>query len=75
MYFDSSRGTGTVNGGGTYSFIVIAVDGGCKGPDKFRIKITGSNGVVYDNLMNASDNTDPGSTTVIKGGSIEIHKA
>jgi hypothetical protein len=71
------RGTGTINDTGSYKFMVSAIDGqenGGVGPDTFRIKITDSvtGGVIYDNLMNTSENADP--TTAIGGGSIVVHK-
>jgi hypothetical protein len=68
------RGTGTINGTGTYSFMVSGIDGtvtGGGGVDKFRIKIWGSNGVVYDNNMGNDENGVP--TTALGGGSIVIH--
>jgi hypothetical protein len=49
--------TGQINGGG--------------GVDKFRMKIWGNNGILYDNQLNAPDTDDP--ATVIGGGSIVIH--
>jgi PKD domain len=68
------KGTGTINGVGTFGFILTAIDGqltGGGGTDKFRIKITDTLGaIVYDNLLNAPDSTDP---TAIGGGSIVIH--
>ncbi|MBI3000509.1 MAG: SBBP repeat-containing protein [Deltaproteobacteria bacterium] len=67
------KGTGTINGAGSYSFILTAIDGqvsGGGGVDKFRIKIWGS-GVIYDNQTGASDTADP--TTQLGGGSIVIH--
>ena len=67
------KGTGTINGAGSYSFILTAIDGqvsGGGGVDKFRIKIWGS-GVIYDNQTGASDTADP--TTQLEGGSIVIH--
>lgn len=70
------KGTGTINGSGTYSFMVTATDGdvnGGGGTDGFRIKIQDAGGVVYDNKMGASDDSDD--TTAIGGGSIVIHKA
>ncbi len=73
------RGTGTVNGAGSYGFELTAWDGqvsGGGGVDKFRIKIWNQNqgnGVVYDNMMNAADGADP--TTSLGGGSIVIHKS
>jgi hypothetical protein len=69
------KGTGTINGVGSYKFMLTAIDGdinGGGGADKFRIKIWGDNGVIYDNMLGASDTGDP--TTVISGGSIVIHK-
>jgi hypothetical protein len=69
------QGTGTINGTGSYNFMISAIDGsisGGGGVDKFRIKIqTAGGGVVYDNNVNASNNADP--TTVLGGGSIVIH--
>jgi hypothetical protein len=71
------KGLGTINGAGSYSFQLTAVDGqlpGGGGSDKFRIKIwdqNQGNGVIYDNQLGAGDNADP--TTVLGGGSITIH--
>jgi hypothetical protein len=71
------KGTGTINGAGSYRFMLTAIDGqinGGGGVDKFRIKIwdptTGQ--VIYDNQMGAGD--DALLTTAIQGGSIVIHK-
>jgi hypothetical protein len=69
------KGTGTINGSGTYNFLVTAIDGdnfnGTKKPDGFRIKITDAAGnVVYDNQMGADDTST--ATTTISGGSIQI---
>ena len=71
------KGTGTINDGGNYGFVLTAVDGqlsGGGGADLFRMKIwdktTGA--VVYDNLMDADDGAPP--TTTLGGGSIVIHK-
>jgi hypothetical protein len=72
------RGTGTVNGVGSYGFELTAWDGqvnGGGGVDRFRIKIwdqNQGNGVVYDNMMGADDGADP--TTAVGGGSVVIHK-
>lgn len=70
------KGGGVIKGQtGTFEFILTAIDGslpGGGGQDKFRLKITGPSGVVYDNKMGASDEADP--TTVLDGGSIVIHK-
>jgi len=75
------KGIGTINGSGTYGFILTAIDGdvnGGAGPDRFRIKIwdatqtaDGSSGAIYDNQLGASDTADP--STAIGGGSIVIH--
>ncbi|MCW4044791.1 MAG: PKD domain-containing protein [Candidatus Bathyarchaeota archaeon] len=67
------KGSGTINGEGSYGFLLSAIDGGTKGADMFRIKIwnaeTGD--VVYDNMLGATETDD--STTVIAGGSIVVH--
>jgi hypothetical protein len=66
------KGVGTINGAGSYYFMLSAIDGS---PDKFRIKIwdktTGV--VIYDNQLGAPDNSDP--STSIVGGSIVVHDA
>jgi hypothetical protein len=69
-------GEGTINGRGSYGFMVTAWDGQIKGKgdqDKFRIKIwdKATQAIVYDNQMNAREDADP--TTVLGGGSIVIH--
>jgi hypothetical protein len=69
------KGTGTINGSGTYDFLLTAIDGQVSGGgsvDRFRIKITGPGGLVYDNQLNAPEGADP--TTALGGGSIVIHK-
>ncbi len=76
------KGTGTINGSGSYGFILTVIDGdlrGRGGGDKLRIKIwdktksaDGSAGVVYDNQIGAPDTTDP--VTLLGAGSITIHK-
>jgi hypothetical protein len=71
------RGTGTVNGSGSYGFILTAIDGqvnGGGGTDRFRIKIwdrNQGNAVVYDNQYGAPD--DSYLATGLSGGSIVIH--
>ena len=68
------KGTGTINGSGSYTFMLTAFDGdnqGNKKPDSFRIKITGPGGIVYDNKMNQPDTSDE--ATELGGGSIVIH--
>ena len=71
------KGSGTINNGGNYDFMLTATDGQVNnggGVDKFRIKIWdwGTNAVVYDNQMNDPDDAD--ATDAIEGGSIVIHK-
>ncbi len=77
------KGTGTINGEGSYKFILTAVDGelpGGGGVDKFRIKIwledeeTGEEIIIYDNKLGAEDDTELDKTTEIRGGNIMIHK-
>ncbi len=70
------KGTGTINGGGDYGFLLTAVDGqfnGGGGVDKFRITIwdreTGA--VVYDNKMGKSD--DSAAATELGGGQVVVH--
>ncbi len=71
------RGFGTINGSGTYAFVLTAIDGGIMGlgsPDRFRIKITSLDGgtVIYDNKMGEAE--DGEAATALGGGSIVIHK-
>lgn len=73
------RGTGTINGAGSFGFELTAWDGdtpgGGGGPDRYRLKIwdqNRGNALLYDNQMNAEDGADP--TTALGGGSIVIHK-
>jgi parallel beta-helix repeat protein len=74
------KGTGTINGHGSYKFMITATDGslnGGGGTDKFRIKIWsedeyGTETVIYDNQIGAAVDAEP--TTVIGGGSIVVHK-
>ncbi len=71
------KGTGTINGTGSYGFLLTAVDGqynGGSAPDRFRIKIwdTTTGNVVYDNQMGASDTATP---TTLGGGNIVIHSS
>lgn len=70
------KGTGAVNGAGSYSFMLTAIDGampGGGGSDRFRIKIWDkiTEARVYDNQLDAPDGTDP--ITTLGGGSIVIH--
>jgi hypothetical protein len=66
------RGTGTVNGVGSFGFTLSAVDGqGGDGVDRIRIRITNAGGgVVYDNEP-GSDLTAPAATE-ISAGAIEV---
>ena len=69
------KGTGTINGAGTFGFLLSAVDGetaGGGGKDKFRIKIVdkATSQVVYDNMMGAPDSS--AAATLLGGGSIAI---
>ncbi len=71
------KGTGTINGEGTYGFMLTVIDGaisGGGGTDKFRIKIWDKidSTIVYDNQLGGLDDAEP--TTVLGGGSIVIHK-
>ena len=74
------KGTGTINGEGSYKFFITAVDGDLKekgDPDKFRIRIFGVNEdgteyTIYDNQQGEPIDADP--VTSISGGSIVIHK-
>ena len=68
------KGIGTINGSGSYSFLLTAIDGqsnGGGGIDRFRIKLTGPGGLVYDNNRGAEDGSVP--STALGGGSIVIH--
>ncbi len=68
------RGTGTINGVGTYNFILTARDGDMNGgttPDGFRMKITDSSGaVVYDNKAGTTNDMTSGNTQNIAGGTL-----
>ena len=66
------KGNGTVNGSGSYGFMLTAYDGT---PDRFRIKIwnTSTSAIVYDNRVGASDDIDDADPQAIAGGSIVIH--
>jgi len=72
------KGTGTINGAGTYGFMLSAIDAALTPStpvDLFRIKIwdKATDTLVYDNQLGAPDDADP--STAIGGGSIVIHKA
>jgi hypothetical protein len=65
-------GSGLVNGGGSYGYLLTATDNGV---DKFRIKIwdTTTNIVYYDNVIGASDDIDAANPQPLGGGNIKIH--
>jgi hypothetical protein len=68
------KGTGTVNGSGSYAFLLTVIDGqkpGGGGVDRFRLKVWGAGGVIYDNQM--GDGDDAQASTALSGGSIVIH--
>jgi hypothetical protein len=54
--------------------MLTSVDGQVNGGgiDKFRIKITDGDDVIYDNQIGDEDTANP--STVLGGGSIVIHK-
>ena len=62
------KGVGTINGGGSYGFMLTAVDGGLDG-DTFRVKIwdMATGDTVYDNRIGDDDGSAP--TEVLGGGS------
>jgi hypothetical protein len=64
------KGSGAINNAGNYNFILTVIDGGSGGNDKFRMKIWGTSGVIYDNQMNASNNANP--TQTLNGGNITV---
>ena len=69
------KGTGTINGGGSYKFIISAIDGKDDGnSDTFRIKIWDEvdGTVIYDNqIESVADDADP--IMELGGGSITVH--
>lgn len=67
------QGTATVNGSGSYGFLVTVTDAN---PDKFRIRVwdKSTNATIYDNVGGASDDIDAASPQPLGGGSIIIHR-
>ena len=72
------KGTGTINGEGSYKFMLTAIDADLNDNDtftvdRFRIKIwdNESGVVLYDNKAGTSDDAYDG--TEISGGNIVIH--
>jgi hypothetical protein len=71
------KGTGTINGAGSFNFLLTVTDGqvtGGGGVDKFRLKITNGSAVVYDNVPGASDSLNSANPQFIGSGSIVIHQ-
>ncbi|MCC7134602.1 MAG: PKD domain-containing protein [Gemmatimonadales bacterium] len=69
------KGTGTINGAGSYQFLLTAIDGngaGGDGIDRLRMKIWNDDGVLFDNQQGAADGDDP--AIALSGGNIVIHK-
>jgi hypothetical protein len=66
------RGTGTVNGSGSYDFLLTATDGAAQGAgqDALRLKISSPDGVLYDNRPGGAGDD----TQALDSGSIVIHK-
>ncbi len=72
------KGTGAINGAGTYGFLLTARDSAQPGggsADAFRIKIwdATTDAIVYDNNIAAGDDIDDASPTEIAVGSIVVH--
>jgi hypothetical protein len=74
------RGTGTLNGVGSYGFLLTVTDGkapGGGGIDRFRLKVwnqSAGDEVVYDNAPGASEDIDIANPQPTRSGSIKIHK-
>jgi len=71
------KGMGTVNGGGSYGFLLTAIDGQLPGGgdgDRFRLKVwdRGTGLSVYDNKPSKDDYGD--AATGIGGGSTAVHR-
>ncbi|MFL6719604.1 MAG: hypothetical protein ACJ8G3_24920, partial [Burkholderiaceae bacterium] len=75
------KGTGVINGRGSYQFLLTAVDGDLIGKgtaDRFRIKIwhrddsTNADVTDYDNQINSTAAGSDQEGTVIGGGSISV---
>jgi hypothetical protein len=68
------QGSGTLNGAGSYGFLVTAQDNGGHGADLIRIQIwdrSHGNAVVYDTQPGAPTSAAP--TTPLGGGRIQVH--
>jgi endonuclease G len=66
------QGSATINGSGSYGFMVTAYDGS---PDKFRIRVWDKTtlATVYDNVPGAPDDIDTAAPQAIGSGNIVIH--
>src|SRR5262249_10274132 len=72
------KGSGTINGGGDYGFMLTAADSNIQGGpavDGFRIKIynKSTNAVIYDNKVGLDDTMSNQNTQAVSGGSIVVH--
>ena len=65
------QGRGTINGAGDYAFAVVAVDGPSADGIRIRIWNRSTGAIVYDNLP--GEPLDGGATTLLGGGSIQLH--
>jgi hypothetical protein len=68
------QGSGTINGAGSYGFLVTAQDDGGATPDLLRLQIwdkSNSNAVVYDTQPGAPVTAAP--ATALGGGRIQVH--
>ena len=73
------KGTGTINGEGSYGFLLTARDGqatGGDGIDRFRLKVWDpvTDTVIYDNVLGGADDMDDADPQAVDSGSIVIHK-
>jgi PKD repeat protein len=73
------KGSGTVNGAGSFNFLLTATDGalqGGGGQDRLRLKVwdpqTGD--LVYDNAAGSSNDLDQANPQAIGGGNIVIQR-
>jgi hypothetical protein len=68
------QGSGTINGAGSFGFLVTAQDNGGHGADLIRVEIwdrSHGNAVVYDTQPGALISAAP--TTALGGGRIQVH--
>ena len=71
------KGSGAVNGGGSFGFLLTAVDGKATGgASKFRMKIwdkNAGNAGVYDSVPGGPDDIDLANPQPVASGSIVVH--